>query len=94
MKRINIFGIQSLLVNGTAVQTYQVMVKNTDANRLILEASGLFYSITQTNKLRCCYSTTDMLIFHTKVQKLGIALKAIASHKLNNRYSWVVTPSI
>lgn len=94
MYRINTFGIRTVQINDTVILTYQVMLKNTSENLAILVENQVGHYITNNNKIRCTFTSLDFADFDNKVQKLGKALKTIAVNKLNNKYGWVVSPSI
>jgi hypothetical protein len=100
MKSINVFGMQTVLVNNTPVNTFRIRVNNNDYNESVLAPLSMI-----SNNLRVTPITTfrnnkyqslieisytgmnweaDFVIFRT----VGKSLKDIQLNKLNERYAW------
>ncbi len=87
--KIKIFGIKTVLVNDIPV--YVVKVRVSAHRHLILEKHSINYNrIVCKSKDMCEVSltTTDYIEFTGFSQKLGLALKEIATIDVYNRYSW------
>ena len=104
MKSINLFGMQTVLVNGTPVNTFKIRVTNNDYNESALAPLSMI-----SNNLRVVPVTTyrnnkyqslieisytgmnheiDFAVFRT----VGKSLKDIQLNKLNERYAWTNDP--
>ena len=100
MKRINVFGMQTVLVNNTPVNTFRVRVTNNDYNESVLAPLSMIsnnLSVTpvttfRNNKYQSLIEISytgmnweiDMVVFKT----VGKSLKDIQLNKLNERYAW------
>jgi hypothetical protein len=104
MKRINVFGMQTVLVNNTPVNTFRVRVTNNDYNESVLAPLSIIskdlrvtpVTTFRNNKYQSLIEVSytgmnweiDMVVFKT----VGKSLKDIQVNKLNERYSWTNDP--
>jgi hypothetical protein len=91
MSKINTYGIKTININGTIVNTYNVSVKNTLYNKELLEKEGINHEITNgkhSQKLKMTFTSTDVMEFTRQTYRLGKALENIALNNLTNKYSW------
>ena len=104
MKRINVFGMQTVLVNNTPINTFRVRVTNNDYNESVLAPLSMIsnnLSVTpittfRNNKFQSLIEISytgmnweiDMVVFKT----VGKSLKDIQLNKLNERYAWTNDP--
>ena len=104
MKSINVFGMQTILVNGTPVNTFKVRVTNNDYNESVLAPLSMIsnnlmvtpVTTFRNNKYQSLIEISytgmnwekDFLIFRT----VGKSLKDIQMNNLNQRYSWTNDP--
>lgn len=104
MKRINVFGMQTVLVNNAPVNTFRVRVTNNDYNESVLAPLSMIsnnLSVTpittfRNNKYQSLIEISytgmnweiDMVVFKT----VGKSLKDIQLNKLNERYAWTNDP--
>ena len=104
MKRINVFGMQTVLVNNAPINTFRVRVTNNDYNESVLAPLSMIsnnLSVTpittyRNNKFQSLIEISytgmnweiDMVVFKT----VGKSLKDIQLNKLNERYAWTNDP--
>lgn len=104
MKSINVFGMQTVLVNGTPVNTFRIRVTNNDYNESVLAPLSMIsrdlrvipVSTFRNNKYQSLIEISytgmnweaDFKIFRT----VGKSLKDIQLNKLNERYAWTNDP--
>jgi len=104
MKSINVFGMQTILVNGTPVNTFKVRVTNNDYNESVLAPLSMIsrdlrvtpVTTYRNNKYQSLIEISytgmnwekDFLIFRT----VGKSLKDIQMNNLNQRYAWTNDP--
>jgi hypothetical protein len=91
MNKINTYGIKTININGTIVNTYNVSVKNTPYNKELLKKEGINHEITDgkhSQKLKMTFTSTDVTDFRRETYRLGKALENIALNNLANKYSW------
>jgi hypothetical protein len=106
MKSINLFGMQTILVNGTPVNTFKVRVTNNDYNESVLAPLSMIskdlrvtpVTTYRNNKYQSLIEVSytgmnwevDFVVFRT----VGKSLKDIQVNKLNERYSWTNDPEV
>jgi hypothetical protein len=106
MKSINLFGMQTVLVNGTAVNTFKIRVTNNDYNESVLAPLSMIskdlrvtpVTTYRNNKYQSLIEISytgmnweaDFKIFRT----VGKSLKDIQLNKLNERYAWANDPEV
>jgi len=104
MKSINVFGMKTISVNGTAINTFKVRVTNNQFNQSALASLSMVdkdirvtpLTTYRNNNFQSLIEITytgmnwdkDFLIFRT----VGKSLKDIQLNKLNERYSWTNDP--
>ena len=99
MKSINLFGMQTVLVNGTPVNTFKIRVSHSDYNESVLAPLLMIsnnirvqpIAMFRNNKAQSLIEISwevDFKIFRT----VGKSLKDIQLNKLNERYSWTNDP--
>lgn len=104
MKSINLFGMQTITVNGTPVNTFKIRVTNNDYNESVLAPLSMIsrdlrvtpVSTFRNNKYQSLIEISytgmnweiDFVVFRT----VGKSLKDIQLNKLNERYSWTNDP--
>lgn len=104
MKSINVFGMKTITVNGTPVNTFRIRVSNNDYNQSVLAPLSMVdkdirvtpVSTYRNNNFQSLIEISytgmnwekDFLIFRT----VGKSLKDIQLNKLNQRYSWTNDP--
>jgi len=103
-RKMKLFGIAELKINGYLIHVCNVAVKDTLENRHIIKTFG-------GTDFRHCYAEKPIvkkgiIVGHTPVikfemttmetstfidytKKLGIILKAVAQNNLNYKYAWV-----
>ena len=91
MKKI--FGIKSININGTIINTFNVMIKSTEANAKLVKASGLDfngYAGRNGDRIQITYTSLSHKDFNDKVNILGHLLRSVALNNLNTKYNrWV-----
>lgn len=86
--KLSVYGIKIVRINGNDIYTYNICVKHTPVNVEILERNKVNYTLVRRG-LSIKFATTNKGIFDKNLINLGIALKEIAQHKLNQKYLWV-----
>jgi hypothetical protein len=88
---MKLFGIKSIVINGSVLHTYNIMVKNSSINLDIINQNGLKSSIAgrHENRLKLTFTTLDFEKFDVETRKLGKVLKQIAQANLDAKYHWV-----
>ncbi len=90
---MKIFGIKSIVVNGTVINTFNVMIKSTEANSKLVKASGLDfngYAGRNGDRIQITYTSLNHKDFDDKVNILGHLLRSVALNNLNTKYNrWV-----
>jgi hypothetical protein len=104
MKSINLFGMQTVLVNGTPVNTFKIRVSYSDFNESVLAPLHMISKDIRVqpvhsyrnNKVQSLIEISytgmnweiDFVVFRT----VGKSLKDIQLNKLNERYAWTNDP--
>jgi hypothetical protein len=104
MKSINVFGMKTITVNGTAINTFKVRVSNNDYNQSVLAPLSMVdkdirvtpVSTYRNNNFQSLIEISytgmnwdkDYFIFRT----VGKSLKDIQLNNLNQRYAWTNDP--
>lgn len=104
MKSINLFGMQTVLVNGTPVNTFKIRVTNNDYNKDVLtplcmisknikvQSVHTYRNSKPQSLIEISYTgmnwEADFEIFRT----VGKTLKDIQLNKLNEKYAWTNDP--
>ena len=104
MKSINVFGMKTITVNGTPVNTFRIRVNNNEFNESVLAPLSmvdkdirvtpieLYRKDSYQSLIEISYTgmnwEKDFLIFRT----VGKSLKDIQMNNLNQRYSWTNDP--
>jgi hypothetical protein len=104
MKSINLFGMQTVLVNGTPVNTFKIRVSHSDYNESVLAPLHMISKDIRVqpvhsyrnNKVQSLIEISytgmnweiDFVVFRT----VGKSLKDIQLNKLNERYAWTNDP--
>ena len=104
MKSINVFGMKTITVNGTPVNTFRIRVSNNDYNQSVLAPLSmvdkdirvtpieLYRKDSYQSLIEISYTgmnwEKDFLIFRT----VGKSLKDIQMNNLNQRYAWTNDP--
>ncbi len=90
---MKVFGIKTIIVNGTVIFTYNVRIVNSEQNQKLVKTSGLGYNNVITRygeRIQLTYTSTNPSDFEDKVFMLGHLLKAVALNNLTNKYNrWV-----
>jgi hypothetical protein len=104
MKRINVFGMQTVLVNNTPVNTFRVRVTNNDYNESVLAPLSMISKdlrVTPVTTFRnnrfqslieISYTGMNWEIDFAVFKTVGKSLKDIQLNKLNERYAWTNDP--
>ena len=104
MKRINVFGMKTISVNGTSINTFRIRVNNNEFNESVLAPLSmvdkdirvtpieLYRKDSYQSLIEISYTgmnwEKDFLIFRT----VGKSLKDIQMNNLNQRYAWTNDP--
>lgn len=104
MKSINVFGMKTINVNGTPVNTFKIRVNNNEFNESVLASLSmvdkdirvtpieLYRKNSYQSLIEISYTgmnwEKDFLIFRT----VGKSLKDIQMNNLNQRYAWTNDP--
>ena len=104
MKSINVFGMKTINVNGTPVNTFRIRVNNNEFNESVLAPLSmvdkdirvtpieLYRKDSYQSLIEISYTgmnwEKDFLIFRT----VGKSLKDIQMNNLNQRYAWTNDP--
>ena len=104
MKSINVFGMKTITVNGTPVNTFRIRVNNNEFNESVLAPLSmvdkdirvtpieLYRKDSYQSLIEISYTgmnwEKDFLIFRT----VGKSLKDIQMNNLNQRYAWTNDP--
>lgn len=104
MKSINVFGMKTINVNGTRVNTFRIRVKNNEFNESVLAPLSMVdkdirvtpIELYRKDSLQFLIEISytgmnwekDFLIFRT----VGKSLKDIQMNNLNQRYAWTNDP--
>lgn len=104
MKSINVFGMKTINVNGTPVNTFRIRVNNNKFNESVLAPLSmvdkdirvtpieLYRKDSYQSLIEISYTgmnwEKDFLIFRT----VGKSLKDIQMNNLNQRYAWTNDP--
>jgi hypothetical protein len=104
MKSINVFGMKTISINGTSINTFKIRVTNNQFNETVLASLPMVDKDIRITPLstyrRGSYQSLieisytgmnwdkDFLIFRT----VGKSLKEIQLNNLNQRYSWTDDP--
>lgn len=94
MKKLDLYGIKTILLNDTVVHTFKIRVKNTAFNCNALRESGFQFEIQLNSYLVVSDTSLDENYFNNQVSKLGKVLKAISLNNLEEKYYWVNQPSL
>jgi len=102
--KINVFGMKTILVNGTPVNTFKIRVNNNEFNESVLAPLSmvdkdirvtpieLYRKNSYQSLIEISYTgmncEKDFLIFRT----VGKSLKDIQMNNLNQRYAWTNDP--
>lgn len=89
---MKLFGIKSIIINGTVIHTYNVMINKTEENLKLVLTSKLEFNNAYTRKgerIQLTFTSTSIREFDDKVHMLGHLLRAVALNNLNKKYSWV-----
>ena len=105
MKSINLFGMQTVLINGASINTFKIRVSHSDFNEqqlhpLLMLSDALRINHVSTLRngipqslIEISYTgmswEKDMVVFRT----VGKSLKEIQINKLNERYAWANDPA-
>jgi hypothetical protein len=89
MRNLKMYGIKTIKINNFTAYTYNIRINNNSDNLQSCERSGLWYSITEDNKLQLNDLTTDSKEFSRKVLKLGKLLKEVAISNVHKKYNWI-----
>jgi hypothetical protein len=104
MKSINVFGMKTVLVNNTPINTFRIRVNNNEFNESVMAALSmvdkdirvtpieLYRKDSYQSLIEISYTgmnwDKDFLIFRT----VGKSLKDIQMNNLNQRYAWTNDP--
>ncbi len=104
MKSINVFGMKTITVNGTPINTFKIRVNNNEFNESVLASLSMVDKDIRVTPVstyrRGSYQSLieisytgmnwdkDFLIFRT----VGKSLKDIQMNNLNQRYAWTNDP--
>lgn len=88
MKKIQSYGISEVTLNGYKIYTYKIRINYSEQNREIIMTNNIPYSVCR-GKIIVEFATFDPTIFRQKTQRLGKALKQIATLKIKEKYDWV-----
>lgn len=104
MKSINVFGMKTITVNGTPVNTFRIRVNNNEFNESVLAPLSMvdkdirvtpvstYRKDSYQSLIEISYTgmnwEKDFLIFRT----VGKSLKDIQMNNLNQRYAWTNDP--
>ena len=90
---MKLFGIKTIIINGTIIHTYNVRIKNTEQNVKLVITSGLDYSNVDTRqgeRIQLTFTSISVREFDDKVNMLGHLCRAVALNNLNSKYNrWV-----
>ena len=104
MKSINVFGMQTVSVNGTPVNTFRIRVTNNDYNESVLAPLSMIsnnlrvipVATLRNNKyqslIEISYTGMNWEVDFAIFRKVGQSLKDIQLNKLNERYAWANEP--
>jgi hypothetical protein len=104
MQTINVFGMKTISVNGTSINTFKIRVTNNQFNETVLASLPMVDKDIRITPVSTCRRSSyqslieisytgmnwdkDFLIFRT----VGKSLKEIQLNNLNQRYSWTDDP--
>jgi hypothetical protein len=88
MKKLNFYGIKTITLNDVVVHTFKIRVRNTDFNKNTLRQHDFKFN-PDSKYLVVSETTIDDVFFRNQVNKLGKALKTIASNNVEEKYQWV-----
>jgi hypothetical protein len=88
MKKLNIYGIKTITLNDVVVYTFKIRVRNTNFNSNTLRQHGFAFN-PNGKYLVVTETTVDGTFFNNQVNKLGKALKTIATNNVEEKYQWV-----
>jgi hypothetical protein len=90
--KLNVYGINSIEVNGLPLHTVLIRGNYTEENKEIFNKYNIPFSISNDvkPKMYIRYNSTDYEAFRLFVNRLGRALKEIAQLKLEQKYQWVL----
>jgi hypothetical protein len=102
MKKLKLYGITAIEINGILIHTCNVRVSNTLENhhicnpynstlkpRIITTLVGKKNYRREASMIEFKFTTTDTEKFNSYTSELGRLLKTIAEHNLNLKYAWV-----
>jgi hypothetical protein len=103
-RKMKLFGIAELEINGCRIHTCNVAVKDSVENRHIVKTFGgvdfrHHFTVKAVSKKGVIVNHTPVIKFELTTmetstfidytKKLGIILKAVAQNNLNEKYGWV-----
>lgn len=96
MNHIKVFGIKTICINGTNVNTFNISLKCNQKFRDLASKQGIVVSQKErmTKKQgvvkmdNYSYTTMSMSDFNNKVEILGNILFHNAQNKVNEKYDW------
>ena len=104
MQTINVFGMKTINVNGTSINTFKIRVTNNEFNESVMASLSMVdkdirvtpIELWRKNKFQSLIEISytgmnwdkDFLIFKT----VGKSLKDIQMNNLNQRYAWTNDP--
>ncbi len=104
MKTINVFGMKTISVNGTSINTFKIRVTRNEFNESVIASLSLVdkdirvtpIDLWKKDSYQCLIEISytgmnwekDFLIFRT----VGKSLKDIQMNNLNQRYAWTNDP--
>jgi hypothetical protein len=88
MKKLDIYGIKTIAINDVVVHTFKIRVRNTNFNLNTLIQHGFAFN-PNGKYLVVTETTVDNTFFNNQVNKLGKALKTIATNNVEEKYQWV-----
>jgi hypothetical protein len=101
MRKLRVFGITAIEINGLTVHTCNVRVNYTPENKHICETfcslqPAIVYTIAgkgvnryEKAMLAFQFTTADTEKFRLYTQEVGKVLKHIAEDKINLKYQWI-----